>query len=35
LLAHNAAPCNRSKNRPVGRDIKVHKILEFVSLNIN
>ncbi len=35
FLGHNASPYYRSKNRLVGRDVDVHEILEFVSLNTN
>lgn len=35
LLGHNGTPWDRSKNRPVGQDVEVHKRLEFVALNTN
>jgi hypothetical protein len=35
LFGHYTAPYVRSKNKPVGHDVEVHKKFEFVSLNIN
>jgi hypothetical protein len=35
LLGYNAAPYDRFKNKLAGRDVEVHKRLEFVSLNTN
>jgi len=35
LLRHNVAPCERSKNKSVGYDVEVNKILEYVFPNTN